>query len=47
MDDSERVSFLGSVSPKQSVVGAMAASLRELKLTLQVTKLQSNSSYMI
>jgi hypothetical protein len=47
MDGSERVSFLGSVRPKQSAVGAMAAGLRELKLTLYITKLQSDCSYVI
>jgi hypothetical protein len=47
MDSPERVSFLGSVQPKQRAVGTMAAGLRELKLALQVTKLKSDSSYMI
>jgi hypothetical protein len=34
MDDLEHFSFLGSVRPKQSAVGAMTAGLRELKLAL-------------
>jgi hypothetical protein len=34
MDDPELVSFLALVRPKQSVAGAMAAGLRELKLAL-------------
>jgi hypothetical protein len=34
MDGPEHVSFLFSVRPKQSIVGAMAAGLRELKLAL-------------
>jgi hypothetical protein len=32
---------------KQSIVGAMATGFRELKLALWVTKLRSNSSYVI
>jgi hypothetical protein len=39
MDGPERVSIIGLVRPKQSVVGAMATGLRELKLALLVTKL--------
>jgi hypothetical protein len=38
MDSPEHVSFLGSVQPKQSVVGTMATGLREIKLELQGTK---------
>jgi hypothetical protein len=47
MDSPKRVSFLGSVRSKQSAVGAMAAGLRELKLTLYVTELRSDCSYAI
>jgi hypothetical protein len=39
MDEPESVSILGSVQLKQSAMGATAASLRELKLALQVMKL--------
>jgi hypothetical protein len=34
MDGLEHVSFLGSVRPKQSAMGAMAVDLRDLKLAL-------------
>jgi hypothetical protein len=47
MDNPERDSFLNSVWPKQSVMGAMAAGLRVLKLKLRDTKCDEVSSYVI
>jgi hypothetical protein len=47
MDGPGRVSFLDSVRPKQSAVGAMAAGLRELKLKLQGTKCDEVLLYVI
>jgi hypothetical protein len=45
LDGAGASSFCVPAWPKQSAMGAMAASLRELKLALWVTKLCSDSSY--
>jgi hypothetical protein len=47
MDGPEHVSFLRFSLAEIEHRGAMVAGLRELKLTLWVTKLRSDSSYAI
>jgi hypothetical protein len=47
MDGPEHISFLGSVRPKQSTVGAMAVGLRGPKLELRCTICDEVSSYVI
>jgi hypothetical protein len=47
LDGAGASSFFGPAWPKQSAMGTMDTGLRELKLFVWVTKLRSDSSYVI